>query len=51
MLLVSELTAQSFLRFYVRYFSEFWENMTPGQYGGLLIFIAVCGYLLMRSSR
>ena len=40
-----------YVQFYANYASDFWDNITPMQYGCLLIFIAVCGYLLMRGSR
>lgn len=39
-----------YMRFYRRYASDAWDNMTPMQYGSLLIGIGVFGYLLMRTS-
>lgn len=51
MLLAFDYTARAYMKAYGKYATDFWENMTPGQYGGVLIFIAVCGWLLMRSSR
>lgn len=51
MLFAAQYPGRYYVNFYVKYFSNFWENLTPAQYGGLLIFIAVCGYLLMKSSR
>ncbi|WP_437191905.1 hypothetical protein [Planctomicrobium sp. SH527] len=44
-------TYRYYSRAYSRYLSDFWENMSPSEYGGILIFVAICGYLLMRSSR
>ncbi len=46
-----DYSARQYMRAYSKYAVDFWENMTPAQYGSILIFIAVCGYLLMRSSR
>jgi len=40
-----------YVHFYLRYFNDLWDSITPMQYCSLLIFIAVCGYLLMRTSR
>ncbi len=39
-----------YMRFYQRYASDTWENLTPMQYGSLLIGIGVFGYLLMKTS-
>jgi hypothetical protein len=44
-------TVRQYLRTYERYAVDFWDNLTPMQYGLLLIFVSVSGYLLMRSSR
>jgi|GEM_PF-1865276 len=44
-------SVRQYLRAYEHYAADFWNNMTPMQYGMILIFIAICGYLLMRSSR
>ena len=44
-------TARQYLRAYQRYAVDFWEHMTPMQYGCILIFIAICGYLMMKSAR
>ena len=38
------------LHFYQKYFLSAWQNMTPMQYGYLLVTIAVIGWLLMKSS-
>lgn len=35
--------------FYKNFFLRAWNNMTPMQYGMLLISVAVIGYLLMKS--
>lgn len=37
--------------FYWRFAKTSWHNITPMQYGGLLVFIAIVGYMLMRSSK
>jgi hypothetical protein len=44
-------SVRQYLRAYEHYAADFWNNMTPMQYGMILIFIAIGGYLLMRSSR
>ncbi|WP_437223162.1 hypothetical protein SH661x_003100 [Planctomicrobium sp. SH661] len=51
MSLAANYPGRYYVRFYTNYFANFWENITPMQYGCLLIFIAICGYLLMKSSR
>lgn len=38
------------LNFYYKYALYRWDNITPVQYGGVLIFIAVSGYLLMKGA-
>lgn len=43
------LTFQQYMHAYKRYASEFWGTMDPMQYGALLIFVFVCGFLLLRS--
>jgi len=40
-----------YLRHYQRAFFDFWENITPDQYGALLITVAVVGWLMMKSAR
>lgn len=40
-----------YLIFYEKYFGNKWDNMTPSQYGYLLVTIAVVGYLAMKSGR
>ena len=39
-----------YLRFYRRFAIDTWKNMTPMQYGCLLIGIGVFGYILMKTS-
>ncbi len=51
MLASLSFTARQYVRAYERYAVDFWEHMTPGQYVGILLFVGVCGYILMRSSR
>jgi len=50
MLLAFDYSARAYMKAYSTYATDLWENMTPAQYGGVLIFIAICGYLLMKSS-
>ena len=38
------------LYFYKRYFLDAWGNMSPMQYGYLLVTIAVVGWLCMKSA-
>jgi hypothetical protein len=38
------------LYFYQKYFLSAWHNMTPMQYGYLLVTIAVVGWLCMKSA-
>ncbi|SFH79780.1 hypothetical protein [Planctomicrobium piriforme] len=49
--LLAAYSFRQYMNAYSRYANNFWDNMTPMQYGCLLIFIAICGYILMRSSR
>jgi len=51
MLLAMQYPGKYYVRAYLTMLTNFWDHLTPSQYGGLLIAIAVCGYLLMRSSR
>lgn len=44
-------TTRQYFRAYQRYAVDFWDTMTPMEYGCLLIFVAVCGYILMKSAR
>lgn len=37
------------LYFYQQYFLKSWHNMTPPQYGYLLITVAVIGWVMMKS--
>lgn len=41
---------QRYLDFYQWFLWDKWENMTPMQYGYLLVAIAVVGYLAMKSA-
>lgn len=43
-------TAQSFLRVYQKSASEFWAHLTPQQYAMILIGVAFCGWLMMRTN-
>ena len=43
------LTVNYYLTFYKNYFLHAWNNLTPMQYGFLLVAVAVIGYLLMKS--
>jgi len=38
------------LRFYQNYLLSSWHNMTPMQYGYLLVTIAVVGWICMKSA-
>jgi hypothetical protein len=38
-------------RYYVRYASDWWNNMSPIEYGTVLIMVAIFGWLLMKSQR
>jgi len=40
-----------YVHYYLRYFNDLWDSITPMQYGSLLIIIAICGYVLMKTSR
>ena len=44
-------TTQLYLRAYQRYAVDFWEHMTPTQYGFILIGVFLFGYILMKSAR
>ncbi len=39
-----------YIRTYQRYAIDFWENITPMQYGCLLLSVMAIGYLLMKST-
>lgn len=41
----------NYFRVYRRYAYQFWENLTPGQYGMVLIAVLILGYLMMKSAR
>ena len=38
-----------YARFYAQYASNAWTNMTPSQYGIILVSVAVFGWILMKS--
>jgi hypothetical protein len=42
-------TADRYAKFYYEFAMQCWSSMTPMQYTGLLISIAVVGWLLMKS--
>jgi hypothetical protein len=37
--------------YYIRAAVGFWRNMGPYEYGGILTFVAVVGWLMMRGQR
>lgn len=39
-----------YLQFYQEFLAESWRCMTPMQYGMLLVFIGVFGWLLMKTA-
>ncbi len=43
-------TVNDYFYFYKRYFFEAWNNMTPMEYGFMLVAIAAIGWLLMKSA-
>ena len=43
------LSFKQYMRTYQRYAYEFWEGLTPMQYGSVLIIVFVAGFLLLRS--
>lgn len=49
--LLLALTARQYMRFYSKYASEFWDNISPTQYIALMTFVAVCGYILMKTTK
>jgi hypothetical protein len=38
-----------YAKFYAQYATSAWTNMTPSQYGIILISVAVFGWILMKS--
>lgn len=44
-------TARQYLTAYQRYAIDFWEHITPMQYGCILIGVAVVGYIMMKSGK
>ena len=42
-------TIRSYLSVYQKTFIQFWEHMTPQQYASLLMFVALVGFIAMRS--
>ncbi|MEW4488964.1 hypothetical protein AB1L42_12835 [Thalassoglobus sp. JC818] len=49
--LILAMSIGQYLRTYKRYAFDFWENLTPMQYGAVLLTVFVAGFLLMKSSR
>ncbi|MEZ6058308.1 MAG: hypothetical protein R3C01_16535 [Planctomycetaceae bacterium] len=43
-------TFSYYMNFYQNYLAQKWDQMTPMQYGTVLISIGVVGWLLMRGS-
>ena len=46
---IAMLNVNYYLSFYKNFFLRGWNNLTPMQYGMLLVGVAVIGYLLMKS--
>ena len=42
-------TIGSYLSVYQATFVRFWNNMTPQQYASILMFVALVGFIAMRS--
>ncbi|MFH1299853.1 MAG: hypothetical protein ABIK07_02235 [Planctomycetota bacterium] len=42
-------TWQQYSTFYINYLSKRWDNISPMEYGIVLVSIAVIGWLLMKS--
>ncbi len=42
-------TVSSYLTVYKTTLVNFWHNMTPQQYASILIFVALVGFIAMRS--
>ncbi len=42
------LTVSEYIDFYISYAHGQWRDLTPMKYGGLLISVAVFGWLLMK---
>ena len=40
-----------YVHFYQKFLTQKWDNLTPMQYGTMIIVIAVFGWVLMRSAR
>lgn len=49
--LLAGSTVGRYLDFYCRYAADKWNNLTPMQYGSLLISVGVFGWILMKSGR
>ncbi|WP_437202654.1 hypothetical protein [Planctomicrobium sp. SH664] len=43
-------TSRYYLKFYQRSFMDFWDNLTPTQYGYILVGVAFAGWLMMKSA-
>ena len=44
-------SVQRYLSFYQNSFYDFWENLTPSQYGMVLLGVGAFGFILMRSGK
>jgi len=42
-------SVQRYLTFYQQSFYDFWENLTPAQYGMVLLGVGAIGFFMMRS--
>jgi hypothetical protein len=51
MLLAGSSKIGRYFDFYCQYAADKWENLTPMQYGSLLISVGVFGWILMKSGR
>jgi hypothetical protein len=51
LMLLASYTVRQYFRAYQRYAQNFWDTMGPMEYICILTFVAVCGFILMRSSR
>jgi hypothetical protein len=49
MSLIIASAVSRYAKFYSQYASNAWANMTPAQYGVVLISVAVFGWILMKS--
>ncbi|WP_437185678.1 hypothetical protein SH668x_002792 [Planctomicrobium sp. SH668] len=52
MLFATDYPGKYYVNFYIKSFNNFWDNLTPTEYGVILILVGACGYfLLMHSQR